>query len=742
MIGRLGSVTRVRGGRPQEQTGEFGRCVIQRRPWADFHGSQTQSSASKPRYACPARAFALNKVVRRLLWLWPVRHSLSPIKAYVATAFCQTPLLPPLFTVRSHELDNASPPSHRPSLFQMAQPQPISQAHLNSINPNVPQPQASPVLPAPYDPVEDRVWENEMLTTKYLATVGPPLPMSDATRALLHTRVLMFKVRIAELTRLRQRLQRPSEEISRELAGHLWKHRFLTRCLFRICELPDEVLGMVFSYVVYSSPITTMKQYHATRNVLTSTCRRFRSVALEHRTLWSTVFFTDHAPWDLSFRALSQAATAPLTVGFGLNPTLPMHRGCNPIKASEIDAILTGLTPSLPHIRTVSAILGDEGMAKFCRWLTPTRPNRPPHGALQTLCLHYAPEEGASGQGTHGPSTVLFDINQLTVPPNLSTIVLDGVRINWDEQNPYVFENVRDLCLSSGSRPMPNIPSDIWSDMLSGAAGTLVRLILRKIWVIVEDEDAEDYLHPTRVLLPKLLDLTISYDLSGLLAAEYTLIHMITPNLTCLTIETAGQQKAYLEGLLLDTVGKFPELRVLHLRFLFFDGRRRPEPVRNEYFLQFGKWLRAMPRLKVLKLGWTYNVVQACLRPLAMPELYLDPQELEVLRSAAEKELVVPSPVCCPELDSVSVSWNDGDPTLDFDDFKLLLEARKQLGKPYCHLEVYAGGQHVPTKLLGELNKRDISQFVGRLELVPYLTLLKAEREARLECGLGFSLNM
>ncbi|KAI1789810.1 hypothetical protein LXA43DRAFT_1019688 [Ganoderma leucocontextum] len=620
----------------------------------------------------------------------------------------------------------------------MAQPQPITQAQLDFFDPNVPLPQGSPVLATPGDPVDSGLWENEVLTTKYLSTVGGPFHMDDATRALLHTRVIMFKVRIAELTRLRQRLQWPSEIISRELAGHLWKHRFLTRALFRICELPDEVLGIIFTYVVYSSPITTMKQYHATRNVLTSTCRRFRSVALEHRTLWSMVFFTDRAPWELSFRALSQAGTAPLTVGFGVNPNFTLHHGCKPLKAGEINAILAGLAPSVPHLQGVTAIIDDNAMAKFCRWLTPAGPHASPLETLQTLRLHFAPEDGATGQPTAGPSTTLF--NEHSMVPNLSTIVLDGIRIDWDNQSPRVFGNVRELILLSGSRPLPNIPSAKWSQILSCAAATLVRLDLRRVWVDDEDDESPP---PTRVELPNILELTISYDHSDAQGTEFTLAHMHMPRLACLNIESTLPRRTNFSRLLGETYGHFPQLRVLSLRFVLCEGTPRPEPVRNDYFLEFGRWLRAMPRLKVLKLGWTYNAVQAFLRPLAMPELYLDGQEMKQLRSKKKKNQgpAFTPPLCCPELDTIAISWNEGDPTLDLDDFRLLLMARQQLGKPYSHLEVYVGGSpSAPAKLLAGLNERGISELVGRFELVRYPTVLKAEKEARRESGLGFTL--
>lgn len=713
---------------------------------AVFHGSQLGPELNQSRSAVVTRAFALNKVVTRQT-AFPARPP-RPLHKSEGRACVRQSIPFYLLMVRSRDPNSSSRLPHCASL-QMAQPQPITQAHLDFFSPNVPLPQTSPVLATPYDPVDARIWENEVLTTKYLATVGGPFHMDDATRALLHTRVIMFKVRIAELTRLRARLQRPSEEISRELAGHLWKHRFLTRALFRICELPDEVLGMVFNYVVYSVPITTMKQYHAARNVLTSTCKRFRSVALEHRTLWSTVLFTDNPPWNLSFRALSQAGTAPLTVGFGVNPNVPVHPGCTPVKAGEIDVILDGLVPSVPYLRSVTAIVGDDAMAKLCRWLTPIGLDAEPLEALRTLRLHYAPEEDAAKQPMDEPSITIFNGPTTSfgeshwMLPNLSTIVLDGIRIDWDKQSPCVFANVRELVLSSASRPMPNIPTETWSYILSCAAPTLVRLYLQRVWVAVGDLAAEDYPSPVPMPLPNLLDFSISYDHSPLLATEYTISHMMMPHLVSLNIETNLLRRTYFEPLLLDTVGKFPELRVLTFHFMFCDGRPQPDPVRNEYFVHFGRWLRAMPLLKVLKLGWTYNATQALLRPLVMPELYLDADELEQLRSSKEKKqgsAFVP-PVCCPELHTLAVSWNQDDPTFDLDDFKFLLEARQQLGKRYTHLEVFiSGGQAVAAKLLEELNKREISQLVGRLEPVPYPTALKAEKDIRRQVGLGFTL--
>ncbi|TBU34715.1 hypothetical protein BD311DRAFT_746669 [Dichomitus squalens] len=573
------------------------------------------------------------------------------------------------------------------------------------------------------DPYAARIWEDEMMYKRYLATVPPPSIMDDALRARFNSRVKMFKVRIHELEALRENMEenmeeRPPAAIGNELASIIWRHRILTRALFPIRDLPNEILGMIFDHVVYSHPIDNMKYYHAARAVLVQTCRRFRDIAYGYRALWRTVIFTDACPWKLSFRAISRAEGVPLTIGFGQAPVLP---GASPVHATDFGVLLHGLILAAPQLREVTAGLCESSMPVFCTWLARNTRAFP---CLQTLVLHHVNHRNRDG------NVVIFYDRPPMIPlrgqvvvPNLRKIDLDGVAIDWESQSPTMFSNVKDLRLGTTYGTMPPLQSHQWSQILFAAASTLVRLDLRMFWVACEWNTPPP---SVRVELPNLLELSIHYEAERR-ATEFTLAHIDAPRLIALNILSIRNASINFKSLCEQLTGRFPELRLFALRFIACHGPPAPPPVVNQYFAQFGRLLRSMPKLRVLKSGFLYVGVQALLRPLCVPELYLAPEELAAIAEKAARQEPFAIPICCPELEYLSIFWEYvGDPTGDVRDFALWLNARQQLGKQFPRVCVRNKTKFEQMKAL--LEQADIAPSVGEFMIVPTETPMYEEK--------------
>ena len=102
------------------------------------------------------------------------------------------------------------------------------------------------------------------MTTKLTARLPPPTPMTESARALLNSRITMFKARIVELKELRARLValmseppadiRPPPSIGKDVATIILKHHLVSWALFPIRELPTEIIGIIFDFDWYLFP--------------------------------------------------------------------------------------------------------------------------------------------------------------------------------------------------------------------------------------------------------------------------------------------------------------------------------------------------------------------------------------------------------------------------------------------------------------------------------------------------------
>src|SRR6202030_2282743 len=80
--------------------------------------------------------------------------------------------------------------------------------------------------------------------------------------------------------------------------------------IFRINELPTEILANIFRYVVWSSPKPHVGVKF--RLWITWVCRHWRRIAISDFTLWNAIWIRDVPPHEQSLTWFERAGTAPL----------------------------------------------------------------------------------------------------------------------------------------------------------------------------------------------------------------------------------------------------------------------------------------------------------------------------------------------------------------------------------------------------------------------------------------------
>ncbi|EGO31029.1 hypothetical protein SERLADRAFT_412511 [Serpula lacrymans var. lacrymans S7.9] len=151
----------------------------------------------------------------------------------------------------------------------------------------------------------------EVRLKQFLSSLSEPQP-HDPDRSQ-HVRYVTscYHSRIYEVEGYKNRVS-PEARIKLEsiLSELRFDRNLIYWRLFRINDLPPEILITILRYVAWSTPI--QKQGVKYRLWLTWVCRRWRSLMLGDSTLWSAIWFADPPPYARSMAWFERAGTAPL----------------------------------------------------------------------------------------------------------------------------------------------------------------------------------------------------------------------------------------------------------------------------------------------------------------------------------------------------------------------------------------------------------------------------------------------
>lgn len=493
-------------------------------------------------------------------------------------------------------------------------------------------------------------WNSDELIRTYLRSSTEP--MAPADPVLLRTRLQMFRVRMFEIERLRLNLRPASSDVfDRELAAIMYKRKILLWFSFPIRDLPDEILTIIFRYVVWSSNGADQATQH--RLWLTWVCRRFRAIALSDATLWNSVWFRDSPPWTRSFTFIERANTATLDLRIDekIGPEGTAHDAppkYPPITVPQIKELLKILGPKVGQIRILVVVLSDmEVVEAFMEGLSKAGPL----SAMERIEVHRTsqpylwPKDKSEGSGGHLPLS-----EQPT--PKLRWLSLNGVTTNWNALQP---SNLRTIDLRRMSvQACPT--SERWSEILK-LSPDLFKLSLDAAGPQLDPRRQRIGTGARPIDLPCLRDLTIG-DMSCLYAA-HVLAHMHAPRVMSLSLMSlTGQDYGPLTEML---KGRFREVRMLQLQGF--------EVGKTDHNMQRAvAWFESMPRLKLLKFSRVRSYLLDAL--LADPRDYR-PGEMDTRPADGKDDK---RPVVCPELDTVH--FNTQGPT----DMSTFAKGRKDLG--------------------------------------------------------------
>lgn len=415
--------------------------------------------------------------------------------------------------------------------------------------------------------------------------------------------------------------------------------------LFRINDLPVEIIGHIFHIVVGSVNTIGLRDLHRIR--LTSVCRRWRDIMIADSTFWKAISFTDRPLYPRSFTWFERAGSAPLSIQInesdsdwdGVETT---HRFTGQMMEQLLDVLLTKLSqfrvfvvvldnwaPSLvlmDRLRQLGAAGVPINMERFeihraglpYIWLGPGQPNK------------------------HISGVPLFG----GAVSSLKHLTLNGVHIDWHTPiaNLTVFD-VRRL-------PLEAAPDLMRFREILQACPNLVKLVLDGAGPGLDDADPVGL---PAVQLPLLKTMVVSN-----YSVEYALRvlpQVAAPNVLDLTImNLGGQDYTPFFGLI---TNRFPSVKVLTLYGIDIIHNKQSQKIMVQ-------WLQSMPVVAYLRLARVHvNLLNAFLE---------DP------RKFCEEP---PHAICCPLLDYLE--WERIDPKV----MVAWLTNRARIGRPLQQVYIH-----------------------------------------------------
>ncbi|KAF9454139.1 hypothetical protein P691DRAFT_657078 [Macrolepiota fuliginosa MF-IS2] len=133
--------------------------------------------------------------------------------------------------------------------------------------------------------------------------------------------------------------------------------------LFRINELPVEILSSIFHYVVWSA--NDPDECNRSRLALSGTCRHWRRLVVGDPTLWNTFCYRVDTPGQLAFSKLTveRCGTAPIDIRLRDTQEYPLSQ-------EDMEDILDHLTTRRSQLRILSVAVQEwEAGLTLLRWL-------------------------------------------------------------------------------------------------------------------------------------------------------------------------------------------------------------------------------------------------------------------------------------------------------------------------------------------------------------------------------------
>lgn len=199
--------------------------------------------------------------------------------------------------------------------------------------------------------------------------------------------------------------------------------------LFRINELPVEILSNIFHYVVWSA--NDPQECNRGRLALSGTCRLWRRLVVGDPTLWNTFYYRVDSPGRLAFSKLmvERCGSAPMDIR--LRDTQE-----RPLSQEDMKDILDHLAPRRSQLRTLSVAVQEwEAGLTLLHWLQAFGTQNMPC-ILDRLEIHrlgppyvqLGPDQPPN-LSPFGPLPLLGG----AYVPNLRYFAISGLHIDWTQ---------------------------------------------------------------------------------------------------------------------------------------------------------------------------------------------------------------------------------------------------------------------------------------------------------------------
>ncbi|KAF8641055.1 hypothetical protein AX17_000699 [Amanita inopinata Kibby_2008] len=364
----------------------------------------------------------------------------------------------------------------------------------------------------------------------------------------------------------------PNRELEDRLFFARMEYRLRFGRIFRINDLPAEVLIDIFRYVVWSSPGPEAGIKWRLR--LTWVCRRWRELAITDATIWNAIWFRDPPPFYRSFEWFRRAQDAALDVR--INNTYNFR-----FNGQSMRELLNKLFVKLSQIRILIVVVDDwDAIAAVVEALG-TAASRGCPILLERIELHrsgahYFGVEQASEPEGYIAQMPLFGGIQV---PSLQYLSLNGICLDWSKSylsNLTTFD-IRRIPLSRSLK--------LWEfRAILASSPNLVKLCFDGTgpqWHA--GREALEPIHIPSLKILILAELTVGF-------ATYIASQIHTPNVRDLTLmNLIGEDYT---PLFIHMTPRFPQVRILSVY-----------TIEAHSIQPMVRWLTSMPRLTLLRLA-------------------------------------------------------------------------------------------------------------------------------------------
>jgi len=257
-------------------------------------------------------------------------------------------------------------PGTNPTPTDSTHPNPLhantNAQRLIPLNPNAVPTAGTRDAPRPWSAVEAAYihhpeYQAQMYIKKTIEYVPPPQPIPPSQAQLIRRDCERYLSIIRALEAEKDRIApRVDVGLERRLIQTRLDRSIIFFRVFRINDLPPEIISNIFRYVVWSATRPALGVLWRLR--LTWACRHWRTIAIADSTLWNAIWFRDPPPYERSLTWFERAGTAPLDLR--INERDPAWRGeddDHKFTREQMENLLDRLFTKLSQIRMLIIVV-------------------------------------------------------------------------------------------------------------------------------------------------------------------------------------------------------------------------------------------------------------------------------------------------------------------------------------------------------------------------------------------------